>query len=883
MNPEIYKNVYQRLMQDFSFKESSEWLQQGSCPKCHKKELYTGVASPWVLRCGRLNKCGEEVHIKELYPDLFESFSERFQPTKANPTASADAFMDNARGLSSAKFNKVYTQDIYFDAKLQLASATVRFTIAPDVFWERLIDKPSRFNRKANFIGAYQGMVWQHPDIDYSKAKEIWVAEGIFDALALIENGLAAVSMMSCNNYPQLFLDGLAKTNPRVRIVVALDCDRAGKRFTKKIVKKLHDAHWNVTAAQPPFKIGNRKKLDWNELHQLSRLNEKNIEAYRYYGELLIAKTATAKAMVMHERTQKQVFHFDFDNRLFQFKLDMDRYEKAMRNLEAVDGNENQEDLIRRALIEANCVSEIANCKPTALYYQQNLITDESWYYFKVEFPSGEVMKNTFTGGQLSSASEFKKRLLHVAKGAVYTGSSKQLDMLMLSQLQQIKTVDTIDFIGYSKEHQSYLFRDVAIHKGKLTKVNEEDFFELGKMSVKSLDQSVSLSVNPDLKEYDQNWQKLVWQAFGEKGLIALTYWFGSLFAEQIRHMDKSFPFLEVVGEPGSGKTTLIEFMWKLLGREGYEGFDPSKSTIAARSRNMSQVANMPVVFIEGDRLNDAKQKGFDWEETKPLYNGRSVRSRGMKTAGNQTYEPPFKGSLVIAQNATVDASPAVLERIIHLYTDRRSQNNQTKRAAEQLERLDTDKLSGFLVSSLLAEERVLKVYQEQFKHYEKVLEAQESLFHIRIIKNHAQLMALLEALSEVVPLEEEWIESTIDTMLMLAKQRQKAVQADHPYVQEFWEVFEFLESNDCMLNHSADPNAIAISLNQFQQVAADWRQPIAPLADLKNMLKSGKCHSFVEIKTVKSGVNANYNRLNKGTPRPERMRCWVFKAERTR
>ncbi|WP_299144704.1 hypothetical protein, partial [uncultured Vibrio sp.] len=68
---------------------------------------------------------------------------------------------------------------------------------------------------------------------------------------------------------------------------------------------------------------------------------------------------------------------------------------------------------------------------------------------------------------------------------------------------------------------------------------------------------------------------------------------------------------------------------------------------------------------------NDAKQKGFDWEETKPLYNGRSVRSRGMKTDGNQTYEPPFRGALVIAQNAPVDATPAVLERILHLYMSR--------------------------------------------------------------------------------------------------------------------------------------------------------------------------------------------------------------------
>lgn len=49
-----------------------------------------------------------------------------------------------------------------------------------------------------------------------------------------------------------------------------------------------------------------------------------------------------------------------------------------------------------------------------------------------------------------------------------------------------------------------------------------------------------------------------------------------------------SFLFLEIVGEPGSGKTTLIQFLWKLFGRD-YEGFDPSKSTAAGRMRTFTQ------------------------------------------------------------------------------------------------------------------------------------------------------------------------------------------------------------------------------------------------------------------------------------------------------
>src|SRR6185436_6506602 len=98
------------------------------------------------------------------------------------------------------------------------------------------------------------------------------------------------------------------------------------------------------------------------------------------------------------------------------------------------------------------------------------------------------------------------------------------------------------------------------------------------------------------------DWLSLLWNCFGAKGLAALTVWLGALFAEQIRATQKSFPFLEIVGEAGAGKSTLIEFLWKLCGRRDYEGFDPSKSSLAARARNFAPVSNLPVVLIESAR-----------------------------------------------------------------------------------------------------------------------------------------------------------------------------------------------------------------------------------------------------------------------------------------
>ncbi|ECF6076958.1 hypothetical protein FNH47_24065, partial [Salmonella enterica subsp. houtenae] len=64
MNVTIQQEVVRRLINDFSFKEREQYLQQGVCPACHKRELFTSIEKPWMLKCGRENKCGKEILVK---------------------------------------------------------------------------------------------------------------------------------------------------------------------------------------------------------------------------------------------------------------------------------------------------------------------------------------------------------------------------------------------------------------------------------------------------------------------------------------------------------------------------------------------------------------------------------------------------------------------------------------------------------------------------------------------------------------------------------------------------------------------------------------------------------------------------------------------------
>lgn len=883
MRSDLRAEIVTRLLRDYAFKERGGWLRQGRCPQCDKRELYVNAESPWVLRCGRLDKCGWEGAIKDVYADLFESWSDRFKPTYESPTASADAYLQYARGFELAKVRGLYSQETYHDTERNLTTATVRFALECGSWWERLIDKPQRFGKKkARFAYGkpYAGHWWSMPALDLSTASELWLVEGIFDAIAQAHHGIPAVALLSCNNYPEHALADLAKSvgQNRPTLVWALDGDSAGRGYTRKWVERARAAGWDCKAAQIPQH--GSAKIDWNDLHQRDKLGSKDLEEYRYQGDLLIAESAVAKALLMHNRKGWHQFPFEHGNRLYWFALDQAKYTKAREALKLSDDGLTEDQIIERALTEAGGVAEIANCYPTALYYQASPITDEAWYYYRVTFPHrGAAIKGTFTGSQIAAGSEFKKRLLHLAPGAVFSGSTGQLDRLVKTQTFDIKRVETIDYIGYSREHGCYVLGDLAVKDGAIYDLNDEDFFDIGKLSVKTLNQSVALHINRDREAYRIDWLDMLWQCFGGKGLVALAFWTGSLFAEQIRQAHKSYPFLEIVGDAGAGKSTLIEFLWKLFGRRDYEGFDPSKSTLAARARNFAQVSGMPVVLIESDREdtsgNGRPVRSFDWDELKTAYNGRSVRARGMKNSGNETYEPPFRAAIVISQNNPVNASEPILQRIVHLHFDGSQHTTATKALAEAMERMPMEQVSGYILAATRREAQIMTLVADQMPKYEAQLQALPEIKSMRIAKNHGQMMALVDALCLVIRLTDAQRQAAHDQIVAMAVARQQAINADHKFVQEFWETFDFLNDGPGAnpmadrLDHSRDPALIAVNLNQFAEQATDRRQQFPPMTELKQVLRTSKARKFVDVKAVNSCLSS------------KTVKCWVFERGR--
>jgi hypothetical protein len=237
-----------------------------------------------------------------------------------------------------------------------------------------------------------------------------------------------------------------------------------------------------------------------------------------------------------------------------------------------------------------------------------------------------------------------------------------------------------------------------------------------------------------------------------------------SLFAVQIRKEQASLGFLEVTGEPGAGKSTLIEFCWKLMGRDEYEGDDPNKGTVAFFARTLLQVSCLPVGLIEGKRDDEkAGSRRFDYNDLLVFFNGRSPRGTGAKTNGNETYSPPFLGSIYLMQNERIDGIPAVLERLMSLRIDKAC-GPMPRRQPRSRSRHGRWRGIGTIVHVVRQEAAWMAHFRDRYAHHDHRDKAMRKrvpgLHNARAVKCHSQLAAAVEALPMLFPTcQQAWVE----------------------------------------------------------------------------------------------------------------------------
>lgn len=863
---DIYRlDVVQALEHDRDLDFTSvngTYLQKGVCPGCGQRRLYISREKPYQLKCNRENECQFEQKTRDRYSYLFENLSERFPVTPSNPNATADAYLQRNRGFDISKLAGWYTQ-----ARRKLKNGayadTVRFELC-DGYWERIIDATAVAANDGDKAGISYGMTyrnsgWMPPGQTIEKGDRVYVVEGIFHAIAFYLAGFKVIASISANNFPWDIVE--ANKGKLVTWCLALDDDKAGRKFIlkyRRMLREQKELTWTALAGE----------RDWDDVYRDGELTAEFMAEACYRGRLLTAKDPMHMAYLLYLKRERGFYLLEHGSRLYSARVAMGELKEELQD-DKVEGN--------KTIFSKHCtITQVANCVPTFEYVEKDAITGEQRYFFRFEFANARLnCKEPLAPSSITDPRGFAKAMLERTPGGQFDGGEKVLAMLKSTWFDNPSTVRTLPFVGYDEVTKTYCYPAFGFYKGRMVATNEHGFLNIAGEGLKTSTRNFHMVKG---NEFDPSWFADFRAVFNLNGLATLAWWTGTLFAQQIRAKQASWPFLELTGTAGAGKTLLLRFLWKLCGRNNEEGIKPSGSGASAIGllRALAGVSNLPVVLLESDKettdaLGRTTTVQYNWDEIKPLFDHMAkLRVTGVKTAGSDVDALLFRGGVCISQNTNVDGSEAIITRIVYMHMTTDHHSSVLKPLAERIKAMPVESLAGYLRAVLLQESAWLERYFEAFNHYEQRFAGLAGVKHSRIVLCHAQVMAAAKATQAMFP---AWSDRDLEALAKhlegRALDRQQSCSAENKTAAQFWQIFHFLneevvtitENNETReeiretLNHSSERELIAVNIEHFQQRCRLAGQEVIPAALLRRSLQNSTTHKFLENRKVRSRI----------------------------
>jgi hypothetical protein len=235
---------------------------------------------------------------------------------------------------------------------------------------------------------------------------------------------------------------------------------------------------------------------------------------------------------------------------------------------------------------------------------------------------------------------------------------------------------------------------------------------------------------------------------FGARGVLAMAWWMGAVHAARIRQDQNSFPFLQIVGTAGSGKTLLLDYLQKLNGQTPYS-HALAHATPAGRARTFASAGQRIVICEEQGELGQS----IDWDELKPLFSSGSV---SLRSGDGRSEEVTFRGALVITANQPLDCSDAVTSRMVML--DLSATDAHTPRIRpEAIGNLNASEASAFGVEVAQSGEWICGSLQAFLPAYKGQLTRKYgACLNARTALNCAQLICLIDLLCNLLAIPQD-------------------------------------------------------------------------------------------------------------------------------
>ncbi|MFC4230600.1 hypothetical protein ACFOW1_01770 [Parasediminibacterium paludis] len=159
---------------------------------------------------------------------------------------------------------------------------------------------------------------------------------------------------------------------------------------------------------------------------------------------------------------------------------------------------------------------------------------------------------------------------------------------------------------------------------------------------------------------YFNEWAKLLKDTYGNKSIIAILFYIGSLFRDITMKQIQRYPLLNLFGPPGAGKGQMAESIMAMFGEKQDQIMLGGASTIVGFMRKFAQFKNA-IVWLD-EYKNNLPVKFI--ESFKNIYDGKGYE-RGKMTNDFATESTPISSSCILSGQDMPTQEPALFMRCI--------------------------------------------------------------------------------------------------------------------------------------------------------------------------------------------------------------------------
>lgn len=749
MESQFIVKILDRLKKDYSgrkLRSNNTTLQGLRCPVCGDESAWAYLDNPFSVNCNRLNECGRNSKVRDLFPDLFLSIEKSCPPVPGDPDRPARAYLES-RGLRQAMMGLSFS---YWKDVRKTGSGAIMFVLGLDtngksIFNGRLFNPPSD-SAKSHNSGSSSGVFWSHPDRKLNPEEPVYICEGIIDSLSLIEMGVQSIAILSSGQDPSKLRLGEFK-----KLVAAFDSDKAGQTALRRWMAYFKD-RCSISGILPD------KGRDWNDIlidargQNIKEYFEKKLPEYSFNADLALCSTA-------QEYLDRFIDFKKFSPQLFEFNGAY-HYAKAQHKGEQYFAVQVSDFTVE-----------------TDFYLLDESIKDRRVYRYGLSIhPQGrKKIQAIFEAKELSTTKELVTSMLsraRVAWSGDGTATNLFCSMIVKSGAREIRQLQSL---GYDEATNSYVYPEFMIDPiGKMVMPDGGLYTLSGNQYIRPA-QFKSILPVPGLPAREL-WSILL-AAWGNRAAVAVAWVVASWFIHHVRSKTGFFPFLSLYHDPQTGKSALMRCLNRMQGIDE-EGLAMTEgNSKKGPLRKLSQRSSLFIGLSEWNK--NEKLKGF-MENILSLYDGSALATRAAFTNGNEVIEMPFKGSLMFCQNIEPFQTTPQKERVLSLRFEKERLSPDTRLAFLKLVGISPGELAHFFVQVMGSREIIEASWFDEFVTAKNELYLAGDTSN-RLVDTHGLVLGFHRVLCRVIGVDYDLKDYAVEIMKQkhIASQSNESTPAD--------------------------------------------------------------------------------------------------------